>query len=243
MLKRLRLGSCLNMRDIGGYETNSGAVTKYKRFLRSDDIARCTENEIQQIKDFGINTVIDLRSSYEVERIPNVFSTIEGVAYHHISIMEGIIKIDDITKPNAQAMNKFGLKKLYKGLLENVEIMKQLFMVIAQNTDGTILFHCTAGKDRTGITAAILLMLVGVDKHDIMADYQVSYTYLLPRLEYLQKTHPELPQHLLESQPETIGGFYDYLTENYGSAYEYLLKTGMNAEEIESIKGGFLCTN
>lgn len=122
----------------------------------------------------------------------------------------------------------------YYLMAEHIPSMSELFRTIA-NAPGTVLFHCTAGKDRTGITAAILLMLAGVDDLDIFADYQVSQTYIEALIRYLRE-NPNLPQHTGESPVERISEFMARFRERWGTVESYFDYLGLSADEVEKLR-------
>lgn len=101
---------------------------------------------------------------------------------------------------------------------------------------GIIAFHCTAGKDRAGIITAILFMIVGADKRDIIANYQVSHTYIKPIIEKLFKLYPNYPMNIMKSKPEWISNSIDRINNKYGGVEKYLMSRGVTDKEIKIIK-------
>lgn len=123
----------------------------------------------------------------------------------------------------------------YYLMAEHIPSMNELFRTIA-NAPGTVLFHCTAGKGRTGITAAILLMLAGVEDIDIVADYQVSRTYIDPIIQQLRDEYPDLPQHVGETPVGYIHEFLDRFRERWGTVEGYFDYLGLSADEVGKLK-------
>ena len=127
----------------------------------------------------------------------------------------------------------FRPEEFYINLVEYKEMVLEIFHFILDNLDGCILFHCQAGKDRTGILAMLLLGLCGVSKEDILANYQVSHTYL--------KDHVELHIHdgleeLEYSRPEWMEAAYDHVLDKYGTFRAYFLAVGLTKKEIRKIR-------
>lgn len=134
---------------------------------------------------------------------------------------------------------KISMGTMYAGILENKEIVKEIFESVAKAPEGCILFHCTGGKDRTGIMAMLLMSLAGADRYDCMTNYAQSYTNLSRRQKIanvdLEKIEAEYGE-LMYSQPETMGECYDLMMEKYGSTENYLKSCGLKEEQIERIK-------
>ncbi len=134
---------------------------------------------------------------------------------------------------------ELGLGKLYASMLANKELVKEIFEAVAQAPEGCVLFHCTVGKDRTGVMAMLLMSLAGADKEDCMTNYAQSYTNLCrkPEFAYISQSK-EYAKYasMLYSVPETIGECYDFMMEKYGSTEAYLKDCGLSEEQIEKIK-------
>jgi len=102
--------------------------------------------------------------------------------------------------------------------------------------DEGVLYHCTAGKDRTGVISAILLSLVGASQCDILADYQISYAYTIKLIRQLCKENPDFPAYIVEPRIEYMEKFLELFNEKYGSSEKYLLEIGLTDLEIEKLK-------
>lgn len=124
-------------------------------------------------------------------------------------------------------------------LTEHKENMAQVFHAIAAAPEGAVLFHCALGKDRTGIVAAMLLSLAEVDRLDIIADYQISNTYLQPMFRTMVEDGNDIfdeeKNPHLKSDPETMEKFCTYLDETCGGTRAYLESIGVTSEEIDAI--------
>ena len=111
---------------------------------------------------------------------------------------------------------------------------------MADNPEKTILFHCAAGKDRTGMTAALLLMLAGVAKEDIIRDYTVTTENLYSVLERFSYENDENLKDYLGSEGEYIEKFINHIEKKYGGAEAYMRKIGLKESEVKSLKESFL---
>ena len=121
--------------------------------------------------------------------------------------------------------------EIYKKYLSIDIVIKAGF--ILDNIDGCLLFHCQAGKDRTGVLAMILMGLAGVSKEDIVANYEVTHTYLKENVKLRLEDGLE---ELEFSKPQWIEKAYDHIIEHYGSFKVYLMAVGLTKKEIKKIR-------
>lgn len=227
--RRLPFGAMMNLRDIGGYPAANGAATVFGRFLRGDAPSRVSDAEADALRGMGVTTVIDLRSDDETQRTPSALQGREGFDTRHIGLIrqEGF----DILPSREE-----DVPGMYIGMADNHAAMRGVMRAMAGAPSG-VLFHCTAGKDRTGVTAALLLLLAGVSETDIVADYQVSYTYIRPMILAMKAKHADMPAFLGHSKPEYMEGFLAGFAAQYGTAERYLSAIGLGGAEIAAIRG------
>jgi protein-tyrosine phosphatase len=193
---------------------------------------------------YGVTTVIDLRSEAEVASSigPLALSSlppfkgdglrVDGPTYIHIPL------IDDATMIKlSEASNMFDR---YLMMLEHRQAaFGKVFKALAQ-AEGTVVFHCFAGKDRTGMVAAMSLALAGVEVDSIAADYAETDTQMAARYEeWLASASPERLQEMrddLRCPPERIVGVLDHLQERWGGVEEFLRAAGMSAADITRLQ-------
>lgn len=236
---RLPLERAYNIRDLGGYPCSYGSVTQWKTFLRGDNLAFLTGTDIRFLKQYGLKTVIDLRSQDELNHLPGPFARDTDIAYHNIPFMAG--NIADVTRSLAEKPAEF-LTTFYNMLLEEgKENLKEIMTLISKHEKGTLLYHCTAGKDRTGIISMLLLSIAGVSEEDIVSNYCTTYHHNLanPRIRDMRDT---VPREILSSSHEYIMSAMSYLDERYGSPQQYLRSVGIGTSTIESIRA-LLCAS
>ena len=225
MIRHLFSTSTLNTRDLGGYPTASGEHTRYLRFLRSDAPINIKDSEVEFLISNNITTVIDLRSLEEIGVYPCFFSGKQGFDYHHCPLFgSGNIPTEENEIPG-----------FYMDMLSNSDVIYSAMKTIA-DADGGVLYHCTAGKDRTGVISALLLSLVEVPLSDILADYQVSHTYIRPMIEMIREHRPALPAWVGRSNPEYMESFLSEFLKKHQSVQAYLRHIGLSDVEIGRIK-------
>ena len=117
---------------------------------------------------------------------------------------------------------------------------KKVFNIFLNHPYDCTLFNCSAGKDRTGVIACMLLDLAGCHEYDIVKDYSESYENNMAMIKQLEEMIPSEDEKFLGSDPRVMMKFIAYLRENYGSTKGYLLNIGFSDEEIEEIKENFI---
>ena len=233
--QRLFFDGLLNFREMGGMPLANGKVFRDKVFMRSDISSDLPENTMNQIIDYGVNLVIDLRCEAEKSREVDSFSRKEGVKYTSISLFDG-----DPDSPDDYIMSflkKHTLGDYYIMILEEYkEQMANIFRLLLNN-EGVTLFHCAVGKDRTGVIAAILYLLAGASYENIILNYKVSFEYGKKVLgEYYNHKIPEL-KHTALSEARNMTKFLNYIDSQYeGKIESYLLKIGITNEEISALR-------
>ena len=235
--RMLKVESMTNIRDLGGYETQAGYYTKSHKFVRSTNPGKLSDEEKEYLYEYGIRVQIDLRSNFELEQQPSTLKDYQDIKYYHINLM----KVKDLNVLPKEIANYHDLAGFYIFMLEaNKEQFKEVFEIFYDNPYDTIMFNCSAGKDRTGIVAALLLDLAGCHEYDIVKDYSESYENNMAMIKQLEEMMPSEDEKFLGSDPRVMMKFIAYLRENYGSTKGYLLNIGFSDEEIEEIKENFI---
>jgi protein-tyrosine phosphatase len=234
--RRLDWPDCRNTRDLGGLPVDGG-VTRSGVLVRSDNLRSLTAVGLEAMVAYGVTAVIDLRSESEVAKSPSPFAAPEpGGAlpptYSHMPL------IDDATMLKlAEADDMFDR---YLMMLEHrAPAFSEVFTTLAR-TEGTVAFHCFAGKDRTGMVAAMGLALAGVDVDSIAADYAETDAQMATRYaEWLAAATPEELDAMrddLQCPPERILGVLEHLDRRWGGVEGYLRTAGMAAADITRLR-------
>lgn len=218
-IRRIRLPHLYNLRDLGGYEKKDGDSTKWHRLYRSDCPDMLEDEEWQRLRELDIRTLIDLRSSFEIAVRP--VKPPSDFTYLHMPFIYE--KAEDLSSTH-MAARKFmeSVSNTYPVMFENsLENVKEIISAIYEKQkDGAVMFFCTAGKDRTGIIAAVYLLSEGVCNEDIIADYSVTELYNIDevrrRIEampkaYLDRLSDEQIGALCKSNPEKMHEFLDFI--------------------------------
>jgi protein-tyrosine phosphatase len=216
--------SLLNARDLGGYPTLDGSQTRWRSLLRADDLAQLTPAGVQSLAAYGIETVVDLRWPEEVAANPSpIPNGPKHIQYHQISLLAR-------TAAEWDALREDCTKEMWKCTVldHSRSELKEVLQVIAASSSGPLLFLCVAGKDRTGIIAALLLALADVTPDAIARDYAISTERL--REAYLQRYAHEAPEEVIENVRCPEEGVYNMLEylDRIGGIRAYLKKIGLD---------------
>lgn len=191
----LPLAGAMNARDIGGYPTAAGEVAR-GRVYRADHLNELTDDDLGLLADRGIRTVIDLRRDGEIEERPSrLWGTVSRHLHHGIGgeasnydTMLERFTTGDVADDPVRAMITD-----YRWMIEErAEVFGQVIAEIADPGNHPVLFHCTAGKDRTGITAAVVLTVCGVDRETVLDDYELTNRFRAARR--VAQLRPELEE-------------------------------------------------
>lgn len=230
----LPLKGTQNTRDLGGYITKDKKITKYKEFIRSSSLSIITNEDIDFLIKYGIKTVLDLRSEEEVKEKPSKLKNIDGIKYYNVPLSVKDMQAD-ITKEDGY----FDMIQGYIKRLSNKKAIKDIFDIISNNLNGGLIFNCTAGKDRTGIVSMLLLGIANISLKDIVANYQVSHTYMGEDPDFVREYNITKSRVFL-SKPEFIDATIEYIMDEYSSFENYLLSCDVTNKQINDIRNRFL---
>lgn len=230
---RLPLEGPTNTRDLGGYVTKDNMITRFKTFIRSSRLTDLTTKDNDFLKKYGVTDVIDLRGVTKIQATFVSDDNIDKDYFNFYYLPISTKEMEDYAK-EYETSPDFDFGEAYKYILDNKVKIKEIFEILA-NSKGAVLFHCTAGKDRTGIIAALILGLCGVPDLDIIANYEVTNTYISGSA-FLEN----YALNVKKSEPEFMRTFINRLKEKYNSYEEYLLNCDISQESLNKIKEKFL---
>ena len=229
----LRFPNLRNARDLGGYATRDGEVTRWQSLLRADDLAQLTPDGVQALLEYGVRTIIDLRWPAEAESQPSPFRRdLNGVHYVPISLLGE----SEATWRGRRPTNPKAMWNCI--VLENAQPeIREVMRAIARAPAGGVLFHCFAGKDRTGVVAALLLALAEVIPEEIAHDYAISSDNL--REAWLAAS-PDAEQAVIlemtHCPPEQVSNMLAHVERHYAGPSNYLRAVGLSEWEIRQIR-------
>ncbi len=171
-----------NVRDLGGYATPNGP-TRWGRVLRADNPGRLTPSDVAYLQRLGLATVCDYRADRETKEWPSKLVDVAGVSYQRLPISTGgpdqTSAMESLLRGELKEFTFDDMADAYGQMLHDFsDTLATVIRHVAEQGSGTLLFNCSGGKDRTGLTAALLLLMVGVDDSTVLDDYELSARYL-----------------------------------------------------------------
>ncbi|MGI5970498.1 MAG: tyrosine-protein phosphatase [Oscillospiraceae bacterium] len=236
--RRLPLKALFNARELGGFPTKGGGVTRYGVFIRSEIPHNLPGSDLDFLRDYGLRSCMDFRGDTELQIMPNSLEGLDWVEYFHHPMF---------TLQSAPQGQKAGKKfqgwgEHYIRMCEEFRPWVKTALEYSANAEGAMLFNCTTGKDRTGIFTALLLSIAGVLLPDIVADYSVSMVYMwdvYPSFNFPK----DLPKEFLLTPPQAMRTLLNYFEANYGGAVGYIRECGAGSDVIEAIRRKLTCEN
>lgn len=246
--RRLLLDGAPNIRDLGGYPTLDGSTTRWKKLLRGGRLSGLTPSDQHLLSAYEIKIICDFRNANEYQQDVTKLSQQSNAVIHNLSISPGNQQsIVDISLINANDMARW-MQQLNRELaLNHSQRFRQMFELLLNTNGGAFLFHCSAGKDRTGFAAALILSALDVPRSTIMEDYLLTAQYYPPagELDYLTNKYaadnPDVDLELFATLTSTRREFLDAalnaVDEHYGSINNYLeTEIGLNAQKRRQLK-------
>jgi protein-tyrosine phosphatase len=238
--RRLAWDDCVNARDLGGYPTGDGRETRWGAVVRSDSLAALTPAGRDALLAYGVRTVVDLRLPAEIEAHPNPFAKPgdHGVAYTNVSILDPAAGFPPDTITLAENY-LWSLDRFYA-------LVATAVAAIANAPEGGVLIHCAAGKDRTGLIAALLLALVDVPDETVAADYALTAECLRPREQAWLENGPgkraEREALLVRYAPtaEVMLEVLKRLRQRHGTVAAYLRQAGVAPDDLDRLRARLL---
>lgn len=245
--RRIRMDGAVNFRDLGGYRTEDGRRVQWGRMFRSDSLSRLSDRDHLRLLHMGISRVFDFRTVSEAEHSPDRLPE-NGIRRVHLPVTHGefdfVAAMERLKKGDASWLTQ---DFMVNGYIHNLEKYARVWGdVINHLDDGSgrpVLFHCTGGKDRTGTCAALILLMLGVDRETVVMDHQLSNIYiadLLPEINKMIASYgvdPDILFPYLTAPKKCITTVLDYIVSNYGSVSGYLAeKAGVSPATQKKLK-------
>ncbi len=216
-----------NFRQIGGYKTKSGKTVKHNVFFRTGALSTITaKHDIQKFNNLNIKTIIDFRSSSErIENPDPIFSGINQISQSALFDENGDevnFDIQSIFSKGIKGIDEMvtDVKKSYETISFNNPAFKIMFKHISENAV-PLLFHCTAGKDRTGVAAALILRTLGVSDETIIEDYMLTNKLRNnTRKMFVERLKPHLKDVDLNEIAQAVLGVEKYSIETVLSSID-----------------------
>ncbi len=235
-----------NFRDLGGYAAAGGRSVRWRRIFRADGLHRLAGDDLVRFAELGVHTVIDLRTHIELEERGRLEAGGEvEIRWHHLSVQDVLWDPDSYTDDVEPV--RFLADRYLEMIGDGGDRFGRALRIIAEATSRPLVFHCAAGKDRTGVLAALTLSLLGVADDDVADDYALSSQAVDRWTEWLARTSPETLERLAtipaawgKAPAESMHLFLDGVRERYGSVEEYAASVGVGRADVASLRAHLL---
>jgi protein-tyrosine phosphatase len=235
--RHLKWDACYNVRDLGGLPTVDGYATRWGSIIRADVLSRLTDAGRRALLEYGVRTVIDLRSPEQAASEPSAFTAADnadGVTYLNLPVEAYYPHVGQLI---SQAKTR---AEVYCITLDHYpDLIAAVLRAIATAQPGGVVIHCHAGKDRTGVVTALLLGLAGVSAATIGADYAESQARLWPLYEkYVAEVGEDKVNFWWKptATPAMMFMVLDHLQARYGGVAVYLRQAGLTDAELEQLR-------
>lgn len=227
-----------NFRDLGGYPTTDGGFTHWGRLFRSDTLHELTDGDVALLREMGLKSIIDLRTATEAELSGRGLLGAEATDYFHLSVIDQ----DRGESSGIPAPIDESLANRYLWYLDiGRDALARAIGILGEASSYPLVFHCAAGKDRTGVLAALILDIVGVERQAIVGDYVLTASRMEAILERLLRNRAEggmdyqFPASALTVEAATMEGFLDGVDQRYGGARQWALAAGVPYDAVEAL--------
>jgi protein-tyrosine phosphatase len=242
-LRALAFDGCVNFRDLGGYLTGDGRRIAWRRLFRADGLHRLSDADHRRLIDLGVATVIDLRTPDEAEQRGRFPVAQVPVRYVDLPLTDVLPSTEELP---AWREASYVAARYTEMVSAGASALTRAFEVLGSADALPAVFHCSAGKDRTGVLSALILAFLGVPDRTIVEDYALSAAAMVDLLEHLKGEYPDavdaIEQHapaVLQVMPETMEEFLSSLRTEYGSYPELADWLGV-ADSVDRLRTGVL---
>lgn len=262
IVRQLGLTGAPNARDLGQLQTADGRRVRSGALIRSGELSRLTAEDVRKLSDYGLKTVVDFRTDYEKNEKPDaVVPGVEYVACPILEQMTGITREQSGNEipPFFRAAIQAGrdaenrMSGLYLPLVEgdySLTHYTQFLQIVLRHSDGALLYHCTAGKDRVGVATMLILSALGVSRETILEDYLLTNTYTAPETAQTVQTakrysdDPDLEFAIWafdSARERYLRNAWASIDRNYGSTETFLeQRLGFGAHETALLREKYL---
>lgn len=249
----LPLSGAKNLRDLGGYTTVDGRKVRSGVLYRSDALHKLTSRDLQTLKSLRIGLVVDFRAEHEVEREPDKLP--DGARLLNLHMEDSSTKVwhearNEMTK-NMKTMDpaEFMIKTNVELATKFTPAYRKFFNELVNANGRPVLFHCAAGKDRTGFAAAVILRVLGVPHQVVMQDYLLTNKYLLSAYKWeiflarllKGKKFAEGITGFMRADERYLSAAFNRLEQDHGSFENYIWNgLGLSESKIATLKKYYL---
>ena len=244
----LPLEGAQNFRDLGGYPTEGGRRVRWGRVFRSDSLAGLSDADLGYLERIGLRLVCDFRGDAEVAEEPNRLAGRPGFDYWRQPLGDASVQPSEWRRRFESGelgdVDASWLTRSYRGMMDQCAAeIGAVFRRLAREDGLPAVLNCTAGKDRTGVSAALLLLVLGVAREHVLEDYALTGRYTGDRIRAAERffagrgVDPTRVSALMGSEPATLAGALDHLEEAHGGALRWAReRAGLTDAELAALR-------
>jgi len=245
--RHVLLDGAFNVRDLGGLVADDGRQVRPGALYRADGMQRVGPADVAALRALGLRTVLDLRTDDELATY-GAFPGDRGVVHHHLPVLKQTWDVRGLDpKTDGGEAVDFLVARYVEMLDEGAEALASALRVIADPANRAVLFHCAAGKDRTGVLAVIVLSLLGLSDEDVADDYHLTQHGTARWLAWAVEADPALleamtdqPVEYLASPREAPLRLLEVLRHDHGSVEGYAAHIGVGDEAVAHLRATLL---
>ena len=247
--RRLDLEGPVNFRDLGGYDAADGRAVRRRHLFRSDALFRLTEADAAQVRALGVTTLIDFRTPDELQE--HGFGGMDHLDAEHLHLptIDSTRRVTDMTEPTDEISEEIAQALVtaadaYMMMLDRGSNAYASALRVVAASESPVVFFCAAGKDRTGVFAALVLGLLGVSDDDIVTDYALTHD-VIEKIHILRGEAENeraaayahlLGEDLRNAYPASMQTTIERLRERYGGWVGYAEEIGVGVDVLEQLR-------
>jgi protein-tyrosine phosphatase len=236
-----------NLRDLGGWGTRDGRTVRHGQVFRSAALHALTEADLASLQTLGVRVICDFRGGGERSKFPSrIAAGTVGMTVHELAIaptigasLRDLLANRDATEADVMEVMRLAYAAYATDWHHQYRAMFDLLLA----SDAPLLFYCTAGKDRTGFGAALLLAALGVPEDSVLADYMATNRLWRGDPELAASLPPAVAATLLTVNPTFLAAAFDAIDAAHGSVEAYLRdRIGLDAARLAALRDRLLTT-
>ena len=244
---RVALEGSQNFRDLGGYPAADSRRVRWNRLFRADALSTLTAADVAHLEAIGLRSVCDFRGADEVSEEPGAFADHPAIGYRNLAIGENASPAEwraRFESGDFGDLDEAFLARSYRAMLDTrADVFAAALRGFLAADALPAVFHCTAGKDRTGVMAALVLELLGVPRAHVVADYALTAHYTEGRIRAAERWFGErgipleVAERLFSARPPNIEAALEHLDEEHGGIARYARqRMGLGEDEIAALR-------
>ena len=238
-----------NFRDLGGYPGRDGRPLRWRRLFRSDHLGALTEQDRATLAELGVTRSFDFRG---VDERANTPYEVPGLQQHSLAIEPSVVQNLQLMSDAGRALDAGAavevMQDTYRAFVTDYSERFARLLAHLLEDDSPSVFHCTAGKDRTGVIAAVVLRAVGVSAERVIADYAKSAAAMERLIAWYRANRPydgapvqdptgdARRTRLMGAEPAWMDRVLDHLEQRHGGAERYLLAQGATPTVVRDLR-------